>query len=111
MATETTTAPALAIDLPREAIDAFCRRWKITELAVFGSVLRDDFGPESDVDLLVAFAHDAEWTLFDLASMERELEGVIGRRVEVTERAAIERSRNPFRREAILGSARTVHER
>lgn len=103
-------APALAIDLPREAIEAFCRRWKIAELAVFGSVLRDEFGPESDVDLLVAFAPDADWTLFDIAAMERELEGVLGRRVEMTERAAIERSRNPIRRDAILGSARVVRD-
>ena len=54
------------IDIPNEQISDFCRRWKITELSLFGSALRDDFGPNSDVDLLVTFAPDAEWSLLDL---------------------------------------------
>lgn len=61
------------IAVSQEAIGDFCRRWKVAELAVFGSSLREDFGPESDVDLLVTFVPDAAPSLFDLVRMEDEL--------------------------------------
>ena len=103
----TTTVTAMA--LPREAIAAFCRRWKITELAVFGSVLRDDFGPDSDIDFLVTFAPDARWSLLDRARMQRELEEMLGRKVDLVGRRAIEQSENWIRRREILGSARPYY--
>jgi len=95
--------PRIPID--REKISDFCRRWKITELALFGSVLRDDFRPGSDIDLLVTFAPDAKWTLFDHVTMEEELSGILGRKVDLVSRRAIERSRNWIRRKAILETA------
>jgi len=95
--------PRIPID--RERISDFCRRWKITELALFGSVLRDDFRPGSDIDLLVTFAPDAKWTLFDHVAMEEELSGVLGRKVDLVSKRAIERSRNWIRRKAILETA------
>ena len=64
------TMTAARISIPHEQIEAFCRKWKIMEFRFFGSVLRDDFGPESDIDVLVRFAPDAGHTLFDLAEME-----------------------------------------
>ena len=67
----------LAIPIPSAEIEAFCRRWRVRELDVFGSVLRDDFGPESDVDVLVAFAPDARPSLFDLVTMQNELEAIL----------------------------------
>lgn len=94
-----------ALRLPRDELAAFCRRWQITELALFGSALRDDFGPDSDVDLLVSFAPDAGHSLFDLVAMEEELEEMLGREVDLVERAGIERSENWIRRRAILSSA------
>jgi predicted nucleotidyltransferase len=97
------------IDIPQDKIADFCRRWKISELALFGSVLREDFRPDSDVDVLVTFAPDAKWSLFDHVDMEDELEGILGRPVDLVSRRGIERSRNPFRRKAILDSARVVH--
>lgn len=97
----------IAID--RERIADFCRRWKIVELALFGSVLRDDFRPDSDIDVLVSFAPDAEWSLFDHVAMEDELTAMIGRKVDLVSRRAIERSENWIRRKAILGSAEPVH--
>ena len=97
------------IDIPKERIADFCRRWKITELALFGSVLREDFRADSDVDVLVTFAPDATWSLFDHVDMEDELEGILGRPVDVVSRRGIERSRNPSRRRAILESAQVVH--
>ena len=97
---------AAKIDINAEAIAAFCRRWKVTELALFGSVLRDDFGPDSDVDVLVSFAPDAPWSLFDLVDMRDELKEVLGREVDLVEKDAL---RNPFRREAILAHREVVY--
>jgi predicted nucleotidyltransferase len=96
-------------ELPLDSIRAFCRQWKVRELALFGSVLRDDFGPESDVDVLLSFAGDAQWGLFDLARMKRELEEIFGREVDVLTRPGVEASRNRLRREAILSSAEVLY--
>ena len=97
------------IAIPSDGIAAFCARWQVTELALFGSVLRDDFGPESDIDVLVAFRDGARHTLFDMVRMEEELKAIFGRDVDLTERAGIERSRNYIRRNAILQSAETIY--
>jgi len=96
-------------EVPKDRIADFCRRWKITEFALFGSVLRDDFQPDSDVDVLVNFAEDARWSLFDLVSMQEELSVIFGREVDLVSRRGIEHSRNPIRREAILSSAEVVY--
>jgi len=93
---------------PRQ-IAEFCQRWKITELAFFGSILREDFGPESDVDVLVSFAAQADWSLFDHMEMEEELAALLGRNVDLVSRRAIERSRNWLRRKAILESAEPLY--
>ena len=74
-----------------------CRRWKITELAVFGSAIRADFGPHSDVDILVTFQPGAGWSLLDLMTLQQELSARFGRRIDVVEKAAL---RNPYRRAA-----------
>lgn len=95
--------------LPPAVIAEFCQRWKIAELAVFGSALRDDFRPDSDIDLLVTFASDAEWSLFDHMHMQEELAERLGRRVDIVTRRSVERSRNWIRRRAILDSARVVY--
>ena len=97
------------LSLDREALSDFCRRWKVTELALFGSALREDFRPDSDLDLLVTFASDAEWSLPDHAAMEQELSGALGRKVELVSRRAIERSSNWIRRREILDSAEPVY--
>ena len=102
-------ASSTTLDLPREAIEAFCRRWRITELALFGSILGDDFGPNSDVDFLVTFDPDAHWTLFDLVEMEEELGTLLDRPADLVSRDAVERSENWIRRRAILDSARPYY--
>jgi len=76
-----------------EKTAGFCQRWKITELSFFGSVLRDNFRPDSDVDILVTFAPDANWSLFDHVHMEEELSNMLGRKVDLVTRRAIERGR------------------
>lgn len=93
------------IPLDRMKITHFCQQWKIAELAFFGSVLREDFQPESDVDVLVTFTPEAEWSLFDHVAMEEELSAILGRKVDLVSRRAIERSSNWIRRKAILETA------
>ncbi len=97
------------ISIPSDDIAEFCRRWKIAELALFGSVLRDDFGPESDVDVLVTFESDSRWTLLSLSRMKTELGQLLGRGVDLVSRRGIERSRNQHRREQILSTAEVVY--
>ena len=97
------------IDVPDEKIAAFCRRWQITELALFGSVLRDGFGADSDVDVLVSFGEGARHTLFDLDDMEHELKEIFGRKVDLVSRRGIEASRNYLRRNSILKSAQAIY--
>lgn len=69
---------------------------------MFGSALREDLRPDSDLDLLVDFAPDADWTLLDHVAIEEELSGILGRKVDLVSRHAIERSSNWIRRKAIL---------
>ena len=96
----------IKIDIPKAKIVEFCRRWMITELAIFGSVLREDFNPESDVDVLVSFVKDAPWSLFDLVQMQEELKEIFGREVDLVEKAGL---RNPFRRHAILTNKEVIY--
>jgi uncharacterized protein len=95
----------IAIEIPKERLREFCRKWKVTEFSLFGSVLRDDFKQDSDVDVMLSFAENARWTLFDLVDMQDELEAIFGRAVDVLTRRGVEDSHNPIRRSAILSSA------
>ncbi len=94
------------IGIPYDRLTEFCRRWKVTELALFGSVLREDFRPDSDIDVLVTFAEDAGWSLFDLVSMQDELKEIFGREVDLVEKDGL---RNPFRKRSILNSMEVVY--
>jgi len=94
--------------ISREEIAKFCRRWKVRELALFGSALRDDFGPDSDVDVLVTFAEGAEWGLFDHIQMQNELQTALRRNVDLVSRRAVERSHNWLRRQEILNTAQVL---
>jgi predicted nucleotidyltransferase len=87
-------------------IEAFCAKWLVTELAAFGSVIRDDFGPQSDVDLLIKFRADAGWSLFDMVDMQDELEKMFGRKVDMVEIDAV---RNPIRRQSMLSSREVLY--
>ena len=94
------------LNVPQDEIDAFCQRWRVVELAVFGSVLREDFRPDSDVDVLVSFEPNAHWSLFDFVTMQDELESLFGRPVDLVEKEGL---RNPFRRHAILSSQEVLY--
>ena len=97
------------IEIPKEKIVEFCQKWKIREFAFFGSVLRRDFRPDSDIDVLVTFDESAHHTLFDLVHMEEDLKKIFGRDVDLVSRRGIETSRNYIRRRAILDSAEAVY--
>lgn len=97
------------IELPIERIKEFCDRWQIVEFALFGSVLRDDFRPDSDIDVLVTFAPDAKRGLSETLQMRDELQALFGRKVDFIVKAAIERSENWLRRKNILESAQVIY--
>jgi len=90
------------IPIDRAQIAAFCQRWNVTELSLFGPVLQEDFRPGDEVDMLVAFAPDARRDLFDLMRMENELTEILDGSVDLVERAAVERSEDTLRRRQIL---------
>ena len=92
------------IDLPKEEIAKFCTKWGVSEFSFFGSVLTDDFRPDSDIDVLVTFEDDAKHTLFDLVHMQDELKQIFGREVDLLTRRGVEQSRNYIRRKSILSS-------
>ena len=99
----------LPIELPEDKIAEFCDLWMVSELALFGSVLRDDFHSDSDLDFLIAFSPDADWSLLDHASMQQELMVMFGKDVDLVSKRAIERSENWIRRQEILGTARVIY--
>jgi predicted nucleotidyltransferase len=92
-----------------QAVADFCRRHRIRELSLFGSATRDDFGPESDVDVLVDFAPDAKPTLGEIVTMGEELSALFGRPVDLVDRVSVERSRNYIRRKHILRDVQPVY--
>ncbi len=99
----------IQVIVPKDRIAAFCQKWKITELALFGSVLREDFRPDSDVDVLVTFSPDSDWGVDHLLDMKEELEALFGRAVDLVEKRLVEESRNYIRRKHILSHMEAVY--
>lgn len=97
------------IDIPHDQLVDFCRRWLIIEFALFGSAIRDDFNSESDLDILVSFAPDADWSLFDHLQMEQELAKLLNRKIDLFSKRAVEQSHNPIRRREILSTAKIIY--
>lgn len=97
-----------ALALPKKEIVQFCQRWKVEEFYLFGSVLRKDFSPQSDVDVMVQFAPEAEWG-FEIVEMKQELEKVFKRKVDLLTKKSIEQSDNWIRKPEILGTARLIY--
>jgi len=93
------------VEVSKDNIRDFCLKWKVAELSLFGSVLREDFRPGSDIDVFVTFEPSARWSLIAVVEMQDELERILGRKVDLVERSAIERSENYIRRQHILTSA------
>jgi predicted nucleotidyltransferase len=100
---------AHGIDLSSGAIRDFCKKWKVRQLSVFGSFLREDFKPDSDLDFLADFEEDADWDLSDVAEMREELGAIVGREVDLMSRFALNSSRNWLFRKIVLSSLETVY--
>jgi hypothetical protein len=100
-----TLTTAIAID--GDAINRFCRKWRIAELSLFGSVLRpEEFRNDSDIDVMVTFQEGSRWTLFDFVDMQDELTELFGRKADLLSKRAL---KNPFRRREILSTARVLY--
>jgi predicted nucleotidyltransferase len=95
-----------AINIPADTLAEFCRRWRVRELSLFGSAIREDFQPDSDVDVLVRFDPEAPWSLWDLVTMRDELAAIFGRDVDLLEEDAL---RNPFMRSSVLRDKRVIY--
>ena len=94
------------VQMNPDTLAAFCKKWRIRELSIFGSALREDFGPESDLDFLVSFDEEASWDLFDMVDMKAELEECFDRKVDLIEKEAL---RNPWRKREILSTREVVY--
>ena len=94
-----------AIEIPQDRVADLCRRYKVRQLAQFGSALRDDFGPDSDVDFLVEFDPAAQIGFLTLAKLQRELSAMIHRRVELVPKHGLK----DRIRQAVLASAKVVY--
>ncbi len=99
-----------SVDIPVEPLYQFCQRWKVSELAVFGSALHENYPLESDLDLLISFEEDAQWGLFDLVNMESELGIIFNKEIDLTEKNAVFNSENYLRRKGILDNAQIIFE-
>lgn len=99
--------PKEKLRLPLAEITNFCKRWKVKEFSIFGSILREDFRPDSDVDVLLSFSEDAPWGLFEFVDMKDELKTIFGREVDIVEKEGL---RNPFREREILHSRKVIYE-
>jgi predicted nucleotidyltransferase len=100
---------AMDLGVSQEQIDQFCRRCKISRLPVFGSAVKGVLRSDSDIDLLVTFAPDADWTMFDHFTMEDELSRLFGREVDLISVRALEENPNPAYRREIVNSARQIY--
>lgn len=96
---------AAKIPIDPERLAAFCRRWRVAELALFGSVLRDDFRPDSDVDVLVTWLPDADVSMLTIGAMAADLEDLLGRRVDLVPKSGLK----PFVRDEVLGTAEVLY--
>lgn len=95
------------VEVSREKIEAFCRKWKVREFSLFGSVLRDDFRPDSDVDVLLSFEPGSGMTFDNFLDIRDELSAMFGgREVDVIEKRLL---RNPYRRHEILTTREVVY--
>jgi predicted nucleotidyltransferase len=92
--------------ISKDQLAEFCDRWRVNEFALFGSVVREDFRPDSDIDVLVEFFPGAMLSLWDFVHMKSELEELLGRSVDLVKKGTI---RNPYRRASIERDVQVVY--
>ena len=94
------------VQLNHAVLETFCHKWKIRELSIFGSALRNDFRPDSDLDFLLSFAQPVPWDLWELGELRDELTAIVGREVDIVIKESL---RNPYRRKEILSNREVIH--
>ncbi len=99
----------IRIEVPKDKIVTFCCRNHIRSFGLFGSALREDFGPGSDIDVLVEFEQTYRPGLMELVEMQKELMRIFGQKVDLVERQAVEKSENYIRRRHILESVEPIY--
>lgn len=99
----------LQLEINHDQLKKLCKQWKISEVFVFGSALRDDFRPDSDVDLLIDFEKDAKWSLLHLVRMKEQFSELFQRPVDLITRRGLEQSRSDIRRRSILSTAEPLY--
>jgi predicted nucleotidyltransferase len=97
-----------SVVIPEDQLRHFCQLWKVSELAIFGSALHENYPKDSDVDLLISFKPDIQWGLFDLVTMENELKIIFGKEIDLVEKNAVNNSQNYIRRKGILDGAQII---
>ncbi len=97
------------VSIEEDKIEDFCRRWNICELSLFGSVLRNDFSSDSDIDVLVSFFSEADWGLLEHAQMQDELKELFGRNVDLVSHRGLVQSENWIRKREILETAEILY--
>jgi hypothetical protein len=97
------------ITIPKNEIAAFCHKNHIRSLSLFGSAMREDFGPGSDIDVLVEFEREYRPGIMELVEMQEKLAGIFGQKVDLVERKAVEKSENYIRRRHILESLESIY--
>jgi predicted nucleotidyltransferase len=103
--------PAVQISISQKQISDYCRRWKIIRLEIFGSATREDFNPNSDIDLLVEYDPDFHRTLADMDLMQDEIEDILQRNVDLIPKRSIQQSPNPYKRKNILDNSIVIYEK
>jgi len=101
--------PKVGMEIPREKIAEFCRKWKIRKFALFGSIPRNDLRPDSDIDVTIDFEPGVTYSLFDLIRMEDDLKEIFGRGVDLLTQSMVEQSRNYIRRKPIQSLMEVVY--
>lgn len=98
-----------ALHLPIAQISTFCQKWGIIRLELFGSILRDDFNAESDVDFMAVWGNDAVFNLMDLVNAEEELAAICGRPVDLVSREAVEQTPNWLLRDYMMKNVLEIY--
>ena len=98
------------IGLSLDALVELCQKWGVKSIALFGSILREDFTSDSDIDFLVSFRSDARQGLIKQVKMKHELESIVNRKVDIVVRESVEESENWIRRHEILTTAQVIYE-
>jgi uncharacterized protein len=98
------------LSISPQQLEEFCQRRHVTELALFGSILRNDFHPSSDIDILITFQPDIKTSLLDLVDMQYELEEITHRKVDLLTKKSVTNSPNWIRRKEILSTTRVIYE-